>query len=527
MNLSPFAQLVPVHAQCPSLADNTADLDRLRRAVAKKLVVPQGRRGPLFPRISGNRVPFLARTFRAASYHGYALVHDLPEGYVLADFFAARPAHVAAMAVDLGTTHIEATLLDLATGKAISRARCLNPQTACGDDILSRYHYARTRSSGKKELQQQAVSAVNTLAHQLAKDAGDCDAGDILAVAVAGNTAMTHFFLGLDTTHLCREPYIPAANVLEPVNAADIGLAVHAAAPVFVFPSIGSYFGGDLIAGIIATGLAESEKPAMLIDVGTNAEVVMGCRDWLIACAGAAGPAMEGGVTSMGMRAAPGAIEHVDIDPETGELQYRTVENQAPAGICGSGMIELMAGLYLSRVIDMRGRFRDHGMAPALMERLHEKSGDRFFVVATEQETEGKGEVVLTQIDLDALMRSKAAMYSLLTTLKNQVNVEFHDLERIYVAGAFGRHISPRHATILGMLPDISEHLFTAAGNTSLRGAEKALLHRETREKTFTIPGKITYLELNVNQEFMMRFSGAKVIPHIDRHLFPSVPIPD
>lgn len=338
-------------------------------------------------------------------------------------------------------------------------------------------------------------------------------------MAVSGNTTMVHFFLRLNPYHLCREPYIPLVNAPDPCRASDLAIAMHPAAVVWVLPSVGSYFGGDLISGILASGLDQGEQTSMLIDVGTNAEVVLGNRDWLVACAGAAGPALEGGVARMGMRAGPGAIEHVSLDQQSGALRCETIDNEPPCGLCGSGIIDLVAALYLGRVIDARGKFR-----AAAADRLIETPEGPAFVVVPAEEAGNGVPVTLGQIDLDALMRSKAAMYSILTTLVNQVGVDFADIQRIFVAGAFGRHIAPRQAITLGMLPDLPLATFQPVGNSSLDGARRILLERSARNRCRQLIAKITYIELNVNQEFMLRFSGAKFIPHTDHALFPSVP---
>ena len=362
-------------------------------------------------------------------------------------------------------------------------------------------------------------------------DRAGCVPEDIRAISVSGNTTMVHLLLGLSPYHICREPYIPLVNAPDPCHGAELGLTVFPFAPVWIMPSIGSYFGGDLVSGILATGLDEAESVSMLIDVGTNAEVVLGNREWLIACAGAAGPALEGGVARMGMRAGPGAVEHVVIDRTAWLLAATTIDREPAEGICGSGLIDLVAELYLARIIDFRGKFR---VAPepgsmAQQEFLRQRmvsnrDGSRFIVVPATEAAHGQA-VVLTQTDLDALMRSKAAMYAILTTLAAQVGVAFADLARIYVAGAFGRHIDPRQAITLGMLPDLALSTYQAVGNSSLRGAELVLLSGDCRRRSLEIRGKITYLELNVNQEFMLRFTGARFIPHTDPALFPSVPL--
>lgn len=545
--MTTLVRLLPVTASPPSLQDNTGDLDRLQRAIRTR---------PGFAAcrlmVSYRRLGDLAARFRACGFRGVALLNELPPpvpgpapagepaGWELVDFLAAAPLRLPALALDLGTTHLEAVLLDLLSGDELGRATRENSQIVHGADILSRIHFAagqKEAGNGLARLQAAVIGDVNALASQLAGEAG-LAAAEIRALSVAGNTAMGHLFLGLDPYHLCREPYIPVVNAPGPVAAAELGLNLHPAAPVHVLPGVGSYFGGDLLAGIVACDLDLAAEPAMLIDVGTNAEVVVGCRDWLVACAGAAGPALEGGVAKMGMRAGPGVIERVSIDPVSGALSFRVIgEDQidpasssaagaaaAPRarGICGSGIIDLMAELFLAGMIDIRGKFRPERMGARLVQGPEGPA----LVVARAAEAAGGEAVVVSQVDLDALMRSKAAMYAILATLMEQVGLPFTALGRIYVAGAFGRHINPRQAVVLGMIPDLPLATYRPVGNSSLVGARRYLLDREVRERIGAVAKKITYIELNVNHEFMIRFSGSRFIPHTDRSLFPSVPVP-
>lgn len=524
---------VPVTAAPPSLQDNTADLDRLRHALQSALSDSRPLEIP-FARL----VP-LTRRFRQAGFTGVALVNDLPDRWVLADFLAEMPAVLPAVALDLGTTHLEATLLDMLTGRPLFAAGRENSQIEYGADILSRIHQAtsvrRQRPEvepdfldpGLKILQKNITACINGLLVDLAAG-GAVGSQDIRALSVSGNTTMVHLLLGLDPFHICREPYIPLANRIDPVEGRELGLSLHPAAPVWIMPSIGSYFGGDLVSGILAAGLAASEQTRMLIDVGTNAEVVLGNSEWLIACAGAAGPALEGGVARMGMRAAPGAIDSVDIDPETFSMEVHTIGGLPARGLCGSGLIDLVAALYLAHIIDLRGKFRDPAReadprrAAFMRERLVEREGQPAFVVVPA--CAGGEEVLLEQLDLDAMIRSKAAMYAILATLVNQVGISFADLAEICVAGAFGNHINPARAITLGMLPDLDPAVYRAIGNSSLRGAELVLLSGAARRDSFAMVSRITYIELNVNHEFMIRFSGARFLPHTDPSLFPSVP---
>jgi uncharacterized 2Fe-2S/4Fe-4S cluster protein (DUF4445 family) len=508
---APLVRLITIEAAPPSLKDNTGDLDRLQRALAGSLSTQL--------RVPFSRLTKIAGRFREAGFRGVAVVNELPGQAELVDFLPEAPPQLPLMALDLGTTHLEASLLDGMTGRILARQTAENPQIPHGADILARIHFA-AKPSGLETLHRELIAGINRLASTLAENAG-LASRTIRALSVAGNTTMIHFLLKLDPFHLCREPYIPMVNAPDPCSAFELNLDLHPAAPVWVMPGVGSYFGGDLIAGIVACGMDEQEEISMLIDVGTNAEVVVGSGEWLIACAGAAGPALEGGVASMGMRAGPGAIEHVQIDAKTGELDFTTIGGVRPKGICGSGMIDLVAALYLTRIIDRRGKFRTGEFGGRL---VRTPRGPAFQLVPAEEAADQRP-VQLAQVDLDAFMRSKAAMYAILTTLLNQVDLEFEELHRIYVAGAFGRHIAPRQAITLGMLPDLPLALYQSIGNSSLAGAELVLLNREAGQRCLKVARRITYVELNVNQEFMSRFSGSRFIPHTDPALFPSVPV--
>jgi len=526
----PLVTSVGIVAEPPSLQDNTADLDRLRSAVSKFLPEELAAR-PLF--IPFQSMAGLGSRFRQAGFAGHALVNVLPHHLEVVDFFKNNLKMIPAIALDLGTTHLEATLVDLVGGDILARTHGPNAQMEYGADILSRIHYATGKGSegdGLFKLQRAAVDSINLLIRELAEEAR-IEPDSIRAISVSGNTTMVHLLLGLNPYHICREPYTPMTGAPDPFAAADIGLDINTLAPVWVLPNIGSYFGGDLISGILASGLDEMEKTSMLIDVGTNAEVVLGNRDWLIACAGAAGPALEGGVARMGMRAGPGAIEHVRLDRESWQLTVSTIDDQPAIGICGSGLIELVAELYLARIVDLRGKLCRDTLTGSgkrqdfVRQHLIETEEGLVFIV-TPATASGHGRpVVLDQVDLDAMIRSKAAMYAILATLINQVGVKFSDLDRIYVAGAFGKHIDPGSAITLGMLPDLPLSTYTPVGNSSLHGAELVLLSEKARIRSQKIRRKITYVELNVNQEFMLRFSGSRFIPHTDPHLFPSVPI--
>ncbi len=533
MNTLALVTTVRVDAAEPSLQDNTADLDRLKSCVAPLLPTEAAGRNLCIPYACMGAV---ASAFRKSGFKGYAVLNVLPWQLDIVDFLSEQPSVLPALALDLGTTHLEATLIDLLTGKTLAHGHAVNSQVAFGADILSRIHFAVRKNEGSEGeeglsvLQESIVSSINSLAADLAGQAG-AEVQDLRAVSISGNTTMVHLLLGLSPYHICREPYIPLVNDPDPFLCQEIGLCLHTRALAWVLPSIGSYFGGDLISGILASGLDQAEQTCLLIDVGTNAEVVLGNRDWLIACAGAAGPALEGGVARMGMRADAGAVEHVHIDRSNWQIKLQTIDDVPPVGICGSGLIDLVAELYLARIVDLRGKFQAEFLGQTeeqkqfIRSHLISRHGEIEFIVAPVEESGNDEPVVLSQVDLDAMMRSKAAMYAILTTLIGQVGVEFTDLERIYVAGAFGKHIDPAQAITLGMLPDLPLAVYEGVGNSSLHGAERILVDEAARLRGREIGRKITYIELNVNQEFMIRFSGSRFIPHTDPKKFPSVPV--
>ncbi|GAB6096221.1 ASKHA domain-containing protein [Desulfatiferula olefinivorans] len=505
--------VLTVDVTAPDLSDNTADAERLAAALKPLLKAPYTHMDLAVLR----KIP---RILRAARYRVTCLVFQDRDRWILVDLKAADdPAPFLGLAVDLGTTRVVFRLIDLERGERLGESSFDNPQIAVGPDILARIHYA-DRQGGLDHIQGLIIEAFNREIAALSEQAG-VSPQSIGLLAVAGNTAMTHLFLGITPHFIIREPYIPGVNRPGLHRAADLGLAVNQNARVFVFPNIGSYFGGDLIAGILFSGLNESEELSILVDVGTNAEVVLGNKDFLIACAGAAGPALEGGVSTIGMMAGPGVIDTVSLD-EQGGLVVHTIGDKPPIGICGSGFIDLAAMLFSSGAMDIRGRI------------VPERLGDRLrvidemnHVVLVPKEQSGTGEdICISQAGLDSLIRSKAAMYTILETIAMNVGLTLNDLAVFYVAGTFGSFINPRSAITIGMIPDLPLSTYRTLGNSSLGGASMILESPDALARVDTIRDAVTYIELNVDQGFMNRFSGAKFIPHTHPELFPSVRIP-
>ena len=410
------------------------------------------------------------------------------------------------IAVDLGTTNIVCSLVDINTGESLAGASETNPQTAIGEDILARIHHC-LKPGGLEELRLAAVGAINDIAGRLADKAG-IPASGISCACISGNTTMAHLFLGLDPYNICRAPYVPAANRFGMFRAKDLGLNIMPEAPVVVLPNVGSYVGGDVLAGILASGMAERDGISILVDVGTNAEIIVGNRDWLVACAGAAGPALEGGVVNSGMRAAPGAIDRIKID-ENHEPSFSVIGDIPPAGMCGSALIDLLSELFRTGLIDGRGKF-----IPGRTERVVNTEGGPAYKV-----TEN---IVFTEKDIENLIRTKAAMYTALTVIISEIGITFSDIESFFVAGTFGEYIAADKAVSIGMLPDIPINKFKLLGNSSLKGAVMALLDMKAVEQIEKIASMITYKELNASAEFMSLYRAAMFLPHTDASLFPS-----
>jgi uncharacterized 2Fe-2S/4Fe-4S cluster protein (DUF4445 family) len=498
----------------PSLSDNTADQERLLGALQKRL-------GSVVVKLDLSLVEALPTLLRQWDYAlRCALVRDSDAWHVCGLTGRADPQPLCGLAIDLGTTRIVLSLLNLETGQALQEDSFDNPQGVIGPDVLTRIHYA-DEEDGLRHLNRLVVDGLNGMIADLCQRA-EIGPDRIVLLALAGNTAMTHLFMGLDPRWIIREPYIPVVNRPGIPLAVRLGLNVAVAARIVIFPNIGSYFGGDLIAGILYSGLDRREGTALLVDVGTNAEVVLGDANWLIACAGAAGPALESGVSRIGTTARPGAIDQVRISGAERSFEMRTIENAPPVGICGSGVIDLAAQLFASGMIDIQGRF----VPSACGARLITTDGETRLVIA-EADTTATGEALtIGQADLDSLIRSKAAMYTILETITEAVGMTPGQLPTFFVAGTFGAFIDPRSAITIGMLPDLPLDCYRPLGNSSLEGAKKVLTQPNSLDRVDRIRDRITYMELNVNQVFMNRFSAAKFLPHTTPELFPSVRIP-
>ena len=430
-----------------------------------------------------------------------------------------------AVAMDIGTTSNVVWLVDLISGEVMSQQADYNGQIARGEDVISRIIYASKNENGVAELQGLVVETFNGLLEQAAQQRG-ISTDEIYKAVVAGNSTMLHLFAGIPPETIRLMPFITVVNQLPPFEAREIGLGINPAASIDCLPGIASYVGADITSGVISSGMCDTEdKLTLFVDVGTNGEMVLGDCSWLIACACSAGPAFEGAGVVDGMRATAGAIEEIWVDRETYETTYRVIgdeeatQSARPRGLCGSGLISLMAEMFIADVIDKSGNVN----LELPTDRVREGEHGAEYVVVWGDKTESGDDIVITNVDLDNLMRAKAAIYAGFSILARSVGLTLDAVERVLIGGAFGQYINVENAIQIGMLPDMPYDSFQFLGNTSVRGAYMALISREMRERVEEVGQMMTYLELSADNTFFDEFNAALFLPHTDADKFPSV----
>jgi uncharacterized 2Fe-2S/4Fe-4S cluster protein (DUF4445 family) len=513
----PWVARYHLQIEPPSMEDNTPDLERVQRELARQYDLRDVR--PALTALA--KLPGVLRegewTVTAEVEQG-DWTH--PEGpYRLLDLIPGRAeTRALGLAVDIGTTSVATYLADLETGQLVDHASSFNGQIARGEDVISRIIYAK-QPDHRLELQERVITTINTLVDEmLVRQALKPER--IALATVAGNTTMIHLFLGLEPHHIRMEPYIPAAGRFPPLPAGGLGLHMHPDGLVDCLPCVGAYVGADITAGLLRTGMYQEETVTLFIDVGTNGEMVLGNSEWLVTCACSAGPAFEGAGATSGTPAVAGAIEQVWIDPRSLEPTWTTIGDEPPIGICGSGMISLLGEMMVTGVIDKSGRIAAEGRSPRVRRR---EGGTEYVVVWAAEAGTGSSDIVLSETDIQNLLRAKAAVYAGAAVLCASVGLAITDVERVLIGGGFGRHIDVEKAIQIGLLPDMPWERFTYLGNTSIQGAYLALTCRESRAQVDELASKMTYLELSADNRFMDAFTSALFIPHTDESLFPSV----
>ena len=421
------------------------------------------------------------------------------------------------LAFDIGTTTVCGQLLDLNQGRVVAEGIDYNAQISYGQDVISRIAYCQR--GGCPKLQQAVVGTINGIFRQLLNQSR-VDRQDIGHLAVAGNTTMIQILLGLDPKYIRLAPYTPAATFIPPVKASSLGIKVGDHVYLFTFPLVASYVGGDINAGIVGAGVHQRKTLTYYIDIGTNGEIVIGNSDWLVAAACSAGPAFEGGGIKHGMVATNGAIEDFEIDPSTLEPTIGTIGEEKPKGICGSGLINILAGLFEAGVVAQNGKF--HTDLPT--NRVRQGKDGHEYVLAWASETQTGKDIVITESDIDNLIRAKAAMYAGCQTLVNSVGMTCRaDLEQVIIAGAFGSHLNIEKGITIGLFPDIPRDRFTFIGNGSLLGARLTSFSTDLLDDARMVARMTTNFELSENTDFMKNYVAALFLPHTNADEFPSV----
>jgi uncharacterized 2Fe-2S/4Fe-4S cluster protein (DUF4445 family) len=511
--LSPLVRPVQVSVDAPALEDGLGDAERVARALGNA-----GCRGEAQFALDALRETGAA--VRAESGRATAWVGDDCGTSRVITLRAGAGHALLGAAIDIGTTTVAVMLVSLVDGRPVATVSDYNEQVGCGLDVISRINYAR-REGGLEELRRRVLQTVNRLTASAAEQARVAR-DDIVAVSMAGNTTMVHLLLGLPPERIRLEPYTP--TVLRPslLRAGDIGLDVRGGSPVFIAPAVGSYVGGDIVSGLLCTPLADPDCPdglRLFMDIGTNGELVLGGRDFLMACACSAGPAFEGGGISCGMRACAGAIDHVSVDPATGAPTCRVIGGGAAQGICGSGMIALVTELFRTGWMDPAGKLKRDGACAYVR-----PDGRRAqYVLQVAEASAGARELTVREVDIDNLLRAKAAVYAACSLVMERAGATFGDVAQVFIAGGFGRALDVERAVTLGLLPDIPRDRFVYLGNSSLAGAYMTLVSARRRSRAADTAHRMTYLELNTEPAYMDQYTAALFVPHTDRGRFPSV----
>jgi uncharacterized 2Fe-2S/4Fe-4S cluster protein (DUF4445 family) len=422
-----------------------------------------------------------------------------------------------AIAMDIGTTTIYGQVIDLHTGGVLSEYGDFNGQISYGEDVISRIVYAE-KPGGLERLHTVVIETINKVLRKIIRRAG-IDADEISTITLAGNTTMTQLLLAVNPRYIRRSPYVPAATIYPPFKAKSIGMDLGEHVTALVYPCISSYVGGDIVAGVMGSGIYRSDELTLFLDVGTNAELVIGNKDWLACAACSAGPAFEGGGIKFGMRAAKGAIEDFSLDPISYEPMIMTIGNVRPKGICGSGLITMVAAMFEMGVINNLGKF-DREIDTA---RIRENEGVFEYVLAWQDETQIERDIVLTEIDIENLIRAKGAIYSGCMTLLNEVGMSLQEVDQIILAGGFGSYVDLEKAMVIGLLPEIDPGKVTFIGNGSLLGAKMSSLTNRIRRDVSDVTKKMTNFELSDTNSYMDHYIAALFLPHTDLDQFPNL----
>ncbi len=506
VSLNPLVKYTYLELPPPTLSDNISDLERIKRTLKD-----QGINNVEF---SYRFVSTMGETLRNANWKvelSYVESNGSVEALSLS--LPDECSRRYGIAVDIGTTTVVVYLINLITGEVFDMGSTYNSQMRYGDDVITRIVNA-TEGGALQDLRDAVVTDINTIVDSLKERhyIRDCE---IKSAIISGNTTMDQIFWGLNPASIREEPYIPTFNFFPLWNAETAKLSFDPQSPVYTVPCVGSYVGGDIVAGVLASKMYKNEEIAIFMDIGTNGEIAIGNNEWLMTAACSAGPCFEGGGIKHGMRATEGAIENIKIDKDTLEPEVGVIGNSAPIGICGSGMIDAISEMFLKGLINQKGEFIENLNS----ERVRDGEDGKEYLFY-------KGitkDIVLTEVDIENVIRAKAAIYAGVSLLIKEVGLSLDDIEKVYIAGGFGNYLNIEKATILGMLPDMPTEKFSFIGNTSVMGAYLCLLSEDLRKDAEKIASHMTYIELSVSGNYMEEYMSAMFLPHTDLSQFPTV----
>jgi uncharacterized 2Fe-2S/4Fe-4S cluster protein (DUF4445 family) len=510
--MNPICKKYHVQLKEPDVTDNMSDLDRLKKVLEKEHGI-----GMIIITLGCLRE--LSRNIRQGNWE---ITVTISNANNIAEIVAIEPGKSAkptyGMAVDIGTTTVAVSLLDTDSGKIIDKSGTYNKQAVYGSDVISRIIYTDENKNGLELLQKAVVETVNELVDCILKKNG-LEPKDIPVMVCAGNTVMTHMLLGVTASYLRLEPYIPSATKFPAFKAKELNININSDGAVVTIPSVASYVGGDITSGVLATMLCYSDELTLFVDIGTNGELVLGNRDWLVTCSCSAGPAFEGSGISCGMRAMNGAIDRIEIDSDSLKAKYKVIGDCSPLGICGSGLICSLSRMMKAGIIDRAGKIFTNKTS----KRVRIGTDGLEYILVFAEESGTAHNIAITENDIKNLLRAKGAIFAGIRTLLQMVDLHVKDIGRIYIAGGFGNYINIADAVGIGMFPDLPEDKYEYVGNSCIQGAMIVLLCQEAMQEAESLADMMTYLELSVGNQFMEEFISAMFIPHTDLSLFPTL----
>ncbi len=497
---SPLVTKLFLKLQPPTLDDHISDLERLSRELASDIKIDL---------CTLRQIPEL---LRQSDWGVTAIMSQEKLLYLEKGDTSHRNF---GLACDVGTTSVVVQLIDLNRKEILDTEASYNRQIHYGADVITRIIFAKNKE-GLERLNSLIIETINCLIQRLTQE-HKIDPNEITAMVCAGNTTMLSLLLKIDPTYIRLEPYIPAFNFSPKIKAKEIGININSQGVLACLPNVASYVGGDIVSGVLASGIYEADELSMLIDIGTNGEIVIGHKDWLISCASSAGPAFEGSGIRCGIRAMDGAISGIEIASDY-EVRYSAIGNASPIGICGSGLIDTLTELLKAGIIDRAGNIRED----IKTERIRRTGDGLEFILIWAKESGTFEDIVITQSDISNLIFSKGAIYTAASVLANKVGLQLQDIKRLYIAGGFGNYLNLEKAIMIGLLPDIERSRLQFIGNSSLVGARLCLCSQEAMNKAKEIAKRMTYIELSANSDYMHEYTASLFLPHTDIDRFPT-----